>query len=96
MNALVFHLLALCQGEHPLATVLAQVAGRLGQEPDAIGPAGLAAARSLVEQGFLWPADDATRTEMSRVRGHSRQRDEVRGPVATRAGRGRSAPWFST
>jgi len=67
VNALVFHLLALCQGEHPLATVLAQVAGRLGQEPDAIGPAGLAAARSLVEQGFLWPADDATRTEISSV-----------------------------
>jgi SAM-dependent methyltransferase len=59
VNPLVFHLLTLCQGQQPLSMVLAQVAARLGQEPDAVAPAGLAAAQSLVEQGFLWPAEHA-------------------------------------
>jgi predicted RNA methylase len=55
-NPMVFHLLTLCRGHQPLAAVLPQVASRLGQDPEAILPIGLEAVRSLVEQGFLWPA----------------------------------------
>ncbi|MGP0066099.1 MAG: methyltransferase [Isosphaeraceae bacterium] len=57
VNPLVFHLLTLCRGRQPLSAVLEQVAARLGEDPSAIAPAALEAARSLVEQGFLWPAD---------------------------------------
>jgi SAM-dependent methyltransferase len=58
-NPVVFHLLTLCRGHQPLSALLPQVAARLGQDPEAILPIGLEAVRSLVEQGFLWPADVA-------------------------------------
>jgi predicted RNA methylase len=57
LNPMVFHLLTLCRGHQPLSAVLAQVATRVGQDPESFLPVGLEAARSLVEQGFLWPAD---------------------------------------
>ncbi len=56
LNPMVFHLLSLCRGQQPLSAVLPQVASRLGQDLEAILPIGLEAVRSLVEQGFLWPA----------------------------------------
>ena len=56
LNPMVFHLLTLCRGRQPLSAVLPQVAARLGADPDDIMPIGLEAVRSLVEQGFLWPA----------------------------------------
>lgn len=57
VNPLVFHLLTLCRGREPLGDVLAQVAARVGQEPESILRPGLDVARELVEQGFLWPID---------------------------------------
>lgn len=63
VNPLIFHLLTLCRGDRPLAEVVPQVAARLGQDPEAIGPACLEAARSLMEQGFLRPAGPPDATE---------------------------------
>jgi hypothetical protein len=57
LNPMVFHLLTLCRGQLPLSAVLAQVSARLGQDEEAIRHECLTAARSLVLQGFLWPAD---------------------------------------
>jgi hypothetical protein len=57
VDPIVFHLLTLCRGREPLSQVLGQVAARLGRDPAEVVPAGLRAARSLVEQGFLWPID---------------------------------------
>jgi SAM-dependent methyltransferase len=54
---MVFHLLTLCRGRLPLSAVLSQVAARLGQDVEAIRQECLESARSLILQGFLWPAD---------------------------------------
>ncbi len=56
VNPLVYHLLTLCRGDQPISVVLTQVAARLGHDLEAIRPIGLEAVRSLIEQGFLWPA----------------------------------------
>jgi hypothetical protein len=56
LNPMVFHLLTLCRGDQPLSAILPQLASRLGASPESILPVGLEAVRSLVEQGFLWPA----------------------------------------
>jgi SAM-dependent methyltransferase len=57
MNPMVFHLLTLCRGQLSLSAVLSHVASRLGQDEEAIRNECLGAARSLVLQGFLWPAE---------------------------------------
>jgi hypothetical protein len=57
VNPAVFHLLTLCRGQQPLSVVLQQVAARLGQAPETILAPCLEAVVSLVDQGFLWPAD---------------------------------------
>jgi hypothetical protein len=57
VDPVTFHLLTLCRGRDPLSAVLAQVAARVGRDPEDFLPTGLQAARNLVEQGFLWPVD---------------------------------------
>ena len=57
VDPVVFHLLTLCRGREPLSEILPQVAARVGRDPEEVLPAGLRAARELVEQGFLWPVD---------------------------------------
>jgi methylase of polypeptide subunit release factors len=57
VDPIVFHLLTLCRGREPLSEILPQVAARVGGDPEEVMPAGLRAARELVEQGFLWPVD---------------------------------------
>ena len=54
---MVFHLLTLCRGRLPLSAVLSQVASRLGRDVDEIREECLVTVRSLILQGFLWPAD---------------------------------------
>ena len=53
----VFHLLTLCRGRLPLSAVLPQVAARLGRNVEEIREECLEAARSLIMQGFLLPAE---------------------------------------
>ena len=57
VNQAVFHLLTLCRGQQPLSVVVQKVAARLGQAPDSILAPCLEAIVSLIDQGFLWPAD---------------------------------------
>jgi methylase of polypeptide subunit release factors len=52
----VVALLSACQGERPLRAVLADLAGKLGQDVAGMAPACLEVIRPLVEQGFLLPA----------------------------------------
>jgi SAM-dependent methyltransferase len=54
----VFHLLTLCRGLVPLAGVVELAAVRLGREVEEIWRECLETVRSLVLQGFLWPADE--------------------------------------
>jgi hypothetical protein len=57
VNPSVFHLLTLCRGHVPLAGVVELAAVRLGRELEEIRRECLETVRSLVLQGFLWPAD---------------------------------------
>jgi SAM-dependent methyltransferase len=56
-SPVVFHLLTLCRGSLPLSAVLPQVAARLGRNVEEIREECLEAARSLIFQGFLLPAE---------------------------------------
>jgi hypothetical protein len=56
VNANVFALLSRCRGEHPLRTVLGELATELGEDPERIVQPCLAVVRPLLEQGFLEPA----------------------------------------
>jgi hypothetical protein len=48
-----FHLITLCRGQAPLGAVLQEVARRVGQPAEQVIPAGLAAARRMIDQGCL-------------------------------------------
>jgi hypothetical protein len=58
LDQVMFHVLTLCRGRQPLSAILAQAAARTGQSLDAILPGCLGSVRSLIDQGFLWPAED--------------------------------------
>lgn len=57
LDQTAFHLLTLCRGVLPLSAVLEQTAARSGKALDEIAPGSLELVRSLIDQGFLWPAD---------------------------------------
>jgi hypothetical protein len=56
VNANVVALLSRCRGEHPLRTILGELATELGEDPERIVGPCLAVVRPLLEQGFLEPA----------------------------------------
>jgi SAM-dependent methyltransferase len=59
LDEAAFHLLTLCRGHQPLSAVLAQVAARTKQNLEEIWPGCRDRVRSLIDQGFLWPVEEA-------------------------------------